>query len=117
MHIDFALTPAHASFVPTFTHRCTGSTPHVFDVTAKDRFEFVDMKAICPECGAQGKRYIPVPVGEADRVERDFKPHYNWQIPLRKDQKPGEINIRSKAELHNIMAGSLDGQRWERNAI
>jgi hypothetical protein len=100
--------------MPEYEFRCDRGHRFKREMT---REEFVDTRLSC-ECGAAARRApIPIPGGIA-KVERDVHyPYYNWQIPLRPGQKPGEPNVMSKGHEADICAGSIDGARWEKIAV
>lgn len=92
---------------------------HGFDLElTKD--QFIERTHRCPICGSPSKRSrFAAGIGGGLVVPgcRAQYPYYNWQLPLKPGQTPGEPNVLSKAHEDEICAGAYDGDRWERNQL
>lgn len=52
----------------------------------------------CPECGHRTFTRV-ISGGAAVTFKGFIEPYYEWQLPLRAGEKPGEPNVRSYADL------------------
>ena len=83
---------------------------------------FIDNDHRCPECRSIAKRArfeIPrgIPCGGKALGMRIGFPYYNFQLPVRPGQKPGEQIVESKQHLREIAAGAWDGQQYDVDQI